>query len=262
MPRTRLASEPASIRPLLHRIGLDEKESEIYLALLSLKVARASSVAKVARQSRSHTYLILRTLVEKGLVSEIERGKVIHFVAEPPQRLLGYLDDRKQQLEELRPLVEGALPFFSAITSQFVGQPRVTFLRGIDGMKQVYRDMLKKDFCALFNPEAMYEAFGGNVVTQVYGKYAELHGRDLLVDSPSAKQYMKELKQGDAYQIRLLPKSVTFGTDTIVTSDTVALFAYDLDRTIVRIENANIAASFRAWFEVLWARSSPSGDRK
>ncbi len=255
MPRTRSASEPASIRPLLGRIGLDAKESEIYIALLSLKVARASAVAKVARQSRSHTYLILRALVEKGLVSEIERGKVIHFVAEPPQRLLGYLDDRRQQLEELRPIVENAIPLFSSITSQFVGQPRVTFLRGIDGMKQVYRDLLKRDFCALFNPEAMYDAFGGNVVTQVYGKHAELHGRDLLVDNAAARRYMSELKQDSTYQIRLLPKSVSFGTDTIITEDTVALFAYDLDRTIVRIENANIAASFRAWFEVLWGQS-------
>ena len=255
MPRTRFTSEPASIRPLLQRIGLDEKECEIYIALLSLKVARASSVAKVARQSRSHTYLILRALVEKGLVSEIERGKVLHFVAEPPQRLLGYLDDRRQQLEELRPIVENAIPLFSSITSQFVGQPRVTFLRGIDGMKQVYRDTLKHDFCALFNAEAMYEAFGGNVVTQLLGKHAVLNGRDLLVDNPSARTYIRELDPHPQYKVRLLPKSVTFGTDTIITDDTIALFAYDLDRTIVRIENANIAASFRAWFEVLWRQS-------
>ena len=248
----------SSLRPLLHRVGLDEKESEIYLALLSLKVARAAAVAKVARQSRSHTYLILRALVQKGLVSEIERGKVLHFVAEPPERLLGYLDDRKQQLEELRPIVENSLPLFSSITSQFVGQPRVTFLRGIDGMKQIYRDTLKRDFCSLFNPEEMYTAFGGNVVTQVFGKNAELRGRDLLIDSPAARRYRNELKHGDAYQIRFLPKSVTFGTDTIVTEDTVALFAYDLDRTIVRIENANIATSFRAWFEVLWSISQKS----
>lgn len=255
MPRTRSASEPASIRPLLHRIGLDEKEAEIYIALLSLKVARAASIAKVARQSRSHTYLILRALVGKGLVSEIERGKVIHFVAEPPARLLGYLDDRKQQLEELRPLVEGALPLFTSITSQFVGQPRVTFLRGIDGMKQVYRDILRHDFYGFFNPEAMYAAFGGNIVTQVYGKNPELRGRDLLVDNPSSRRYMNELKHGSEYQIRILPKSVSFNTDINISNDTVALFAYDLDCTIVRIENANIAESFRAWFEVLWGQS-------
>lgn len=257
MPHAKFLLEPASIRPLLRRIGLDEKETEIYLTLLSLKVSRASVIAKVAKQSRSHTYLILRSLVEKGLASEIERGNIIHFVAEPVQRLLGYLDDRKQQLEELRPLVEEALPQFSSITSQFVGQPRVTLLRGIDGMKQVYRDMFKKDFCALFNPESMYKAFGGNVVKQVLGNHAELRGRDLLVDTPAVQRYADDIEVSDEYQIRVLPKSVSFLTDNIVTNDAVALFAYDLDQTIVRIENANIAAAFRAWFEVLWIQSCP-----
>ncbi len=76
-----------AIRPLLRRLGLDEKEIEIYLALLPLKMARASTIAKAARQSRSHTYLILRELKDRGLVSEIERGKIIHFVVESPQRL-------------------------------------------------------------------------------------------------------------------------------------------------------------------------------
>ena len=260
MPRTHSSSEPASIRPLLRRIGLDEKESEIYLTLLSLKVARASSVARVSRQSRSHTYLILRSLVEKGLVSEIERGKVLHFVAEPPQRLLGYLDNRRQELEELRPLVEGSMPLFSTLTSPLIGQPRVTLLRGIDGMKQVYRDVLHREFCALFNAEAMYDAFGGNVVTQLLGKHAVLSGRDLLVDNAAARRYLREVDPHPQYKVRVLPKSVTFSTDTLITNDSIALFSYDLDRTIVRIENANIAASFRAWFEVLWntGRSSNS----
>ncbi len=262
MPRTRSSTEPASIRPLLHRLGLDEKESEIYLALLPLRVARASSVAKAARQSRSHTYLILRALVEKGLVSEIERGKVLHFVAEPPQRLLGYLANRQQELAELRPLVEGAIPLFSSITGPLVGQPRVTLLRGIDGMKQVYRDVLHRDFCALFNAEVMYKVFGGNVVTQLLGKHAALSGRELLVDNSSAQKYVRELEPNPKHFIRVLPAAVTFPTDTIVTEDSVALFAYDLDHTIVRIENENIAASFRAWFEVLWAQSHVIGKKK
>ena len=252
------APQDSSIRPLLRRIGLDDREAEIYLALLPLKIARASTIARSAKQSRSHTYLVLRTLVEKGLVSEVERGKVLHFVAEPPQRLLQYVEDCEEELRGLKPLVASALPVLQSMESPFVGKPRVTMLQGLTGMKQVYRDALPNDFCALFNPEAMYRAFGANVVTMLFGKYRKLSGRDLLVDNDSSQQYIKEVPQDENYVIRLLPKDVHFGTDTILYGDNMVLFAYDDEQTIIRIENQNLSDAFRAWFEALWKISRES----
>ena len=99
-----------AIRPLLRKVGLDEKEIEVYLALLSLKMAKATAISKASCQSRSHTYIVLRSLVEMGLASEVERGKIIHFVAEPPERLLAYCEERERQMSDLKPLFEGALP--------------------------------------------------------------------------------------------------------------------------------------------------------
>ena len=208
--------ENKALRPLLHRIGLDDREVEVYLALLPMKVARAAAVAKASKQSRSHTYLVLRSLEAKGLVSEIERGKVLHFVAEPPQRLLSYVQDKEEDLHSLKPIVEGALPLLSSLTSALVGKPRVTLLTGLEGMKQVYRDVLQEEFAAFFNAEVMYEAFGCNITTRLFGKNARLRGQDLLVNNAGAKRYLREVEQDEIYEVRLLPKGMTFHTDTIV----------------------------------------------
>ena len=243
-----------SLRPLLRRIGLDERETEVYLALLPLKIGRASAIAKAAKQSRSNTYLVLRNLEEKGLVSEVERGSVLHFVAESPQRLLTYLQDKEEEIRSVKPLVEGALPFLQSVTAPLVGEPRITKLKGLDAMKQVYRDALSEEFCGLFNPEAMYRAFSRNIVQILFGTHGSLRGRDLLVDSEFSRRFIEEIKQGDQYEIRLLPKTITFGSDMMVYGDTIVLFAYDSENTIVRIENSTIAQTFRAWFEVLWGQ--------
>jgi len=125
-------------------------------------------------------------------------------------------------------------------------------------MKQVYRDILFDDFCAMFNPASMYEAFGENIVTAIGGADAKLKGRDLLIDNPAADRFISEVDQDDDYQVRLFPGETTFATDTIIGKDTVALFSYDIDNTIVRIENKNVADSFRAWFEILWAQGEES----
>ena len=244
--------QPLAIRPLLKRLGLDERECEVYLALLPLRIARASTIAKLAKQSRSHAYLILRSLQRKGLVSEIERGKILHFVAEPPERLLSYARNRQEELSEVSSLLTGALPVLRSLVSPLAGTPRVTMLHGLDGMKQIYRDMLPHEFCALFNSESMYRAFNRNIVASLFGDDMVLSGRDLLVDNAAAQRYVREVPQHASYEIRLLSKDVQFSPDTIVSGDTVALFSYDDEMTIIRIENKNIADSFRAWFEVLW----------
>lgn len=245
-----------AIRPLLKRIGLDEKEAEVYLAVLSLKTARASVIAKAAKQARSNTYLLLRSLAEKGLVSEVERGKVIHFIAEPPQRLKDYVEERERELKSLEPLIDGILPILSGLTKPLTGKPRVTMLKGREGMRQIYRDALHQDIFGIFNTESMYKAFDGNIVTQVLGKKPNMRGRDLLVHNATAKKYLKEIPPTEDYLVRLLPAGTTFETDTMVYGETMVILAYDEEQTIIRIENQHIADAFRAWFNVLWAASA------
>jgi len=247
-----------AVRNLLKRVGLDDREVEVYLALLALKRARATDVAKAAKQSRSHTYVVLRDLQQKGLVSEVEHGKILQFIAEPPERILSYLKDREQEIQRLQTLVQGAIPQLTQLTTPLDGQPRVTLLTGLEGMKQIYRDVLVHDFVGFFNPKAMYDAFQENVFTKIFGKNIRLRGRDLLQRNPESRRYIREIVPNDRYQVRLLPKDTMFETDTIVFGDTIALFAYDDERTIVRIENRKLADTFRAWHQALWKISKAS----
>ena len=160
----------ASLRTLLKRLGLDDREAEVYLALLSMHTGKASAIAKAARQPRTHTYLTLRKLEEKGLVSEVDRGSAIAFTAESPEKLLSYLDDREREMRETKKLVTHALPFFKDISTSPEAMARVTMLKGKDGMRQIYRQALSGEFCALFNPDSMYRVFGNNVEFQLFGK--------------------------------------------------------------------------------------------
>ncbi len=251
-PQTRSARGETALRPLLKRAGLDEKEIEVYLALLPLKRARASVIARAAAQSRSHTYAVLRSLQKKGLVSELEQGKIIQFVAEPPQRLLSQLEDRERELKELLPLLQGAMPLLQSLTGPSMGRPRVTLSHGTDGMKQVYRDLLKQEFVGIMNVQAMYDTFGTTVASVLFGPVVQLRGRDLLVDNAGAHRYVREWPDTPHYAVRILPKNIQFSTDTMVYGDTIALFGFDPEKTIVRLENRNLADAFRAWFEALW----------
>src|SRR3989344_3066305 len=211
-----LRTQHSAIRPLLKRIGLTDRECDVYLTLLPLKIARASTVAKLAKQSRSHTYLILRELEERGLVAEVERGKVLHFVAESPDRLLGYVKNKAQELRDLEPIIAGALPMLSSLTQPLPGAPRVTILKGTEGVKQVYRDVLTRTFVSLFNPQVHEDHFGGNVVHILFGKNAKIRGKDLLVRNKAAENYIRDVPPHEEYEVRLLPPGIVFDADVII----------------------------------------------
>jgi sugar-specific transcriptional regulator TrmB len=241
-----------AIRPLLRRIGLEDREIEVYLALLALKVAPASRIAKEAKQERSNTYLILKTLTEKGLISEVERGKVMHFVAEDPNRLLGYVQDKEKEFKSLHMLLEGALPVLRGVTKPLTGKPRVTLATGLEAMKQVYRDLLRQEFVAAFNLQNVYDTFGETIADALFGNSVQLHGREFVVDNPAGRRYLKG-QACETLESRLLPKGVAFEGDILIFNDTIAMFAYDDEKTVVRIENKNLSALLKAWFEMIWS---------
>ncbi len=253
---TKMTAPPA-LYALLKRVGLSDKECDVYLAVLAFRSARASAIARGAKQSRSHTYLLLESLIEKGLISEVEKGKVMHFVAEPPERLVRYARNQEQSLKETAMLLQEAIPALRNMQGPLIGEPRVTKFHGIEGMKQTYEDLLSQEFCGIFNPEYSHQFFGANIVTSLLGKNVQLKGRDLLVDSKQTKQYLREVAPSDDYHIRLLPSYIVPKSDVMIAGHTIALLAYDRDITTVRIENQNLADSFRMWFEGLWNVSRP-----
>ncbi len=122
-------------------------------------------------------------------------------------------------------------------------------------MKQVYRDILTQEFIGIMNVQKMYDLFDMAVAELIFSRDIRLKGRDLLVDNKGARRYCREWSSTDEYFIRVLPKSVTFASDTLVYGDTIALFSFDEEKTIVRIENRNLADAFRAWFEIMWSVS-------
>jgi sugar-specific transcriptional regulator TrmB len=243
---------PNAIRPLLKRAGLDAREIEIYLTILSLKIAPASRIAKEARQERSNTYLILHSLQEKGLISEVERGKVRHFVAEDPNRLLVHIEEQEKEMQQIHTLLGDALPILRSITKSITDQPRVTLSRGFDAMKQSYREILSQEFVGAFNLEKVYGTFGKTVAESIFGKAAELKGREFVINNEAGREYF-EKQNSPHLESRLFPKDILFDSDILIFRDTVVFFAYDDEKTVVRIENQNIADLLTSWFEMLWS---------
>lgn len=119
----------------LEKIGLNEKETKVYLALLELGEGSIQKLSTKSGVKRTTVYDILASLKEKGLINEITKNHKIVFSAEDPRKLETALEEKRETLKRI-------LPELLSITNLLEKKPKIKFYEGIDGIKEVYKDTL------------------------------------------------------------------------------------------------------------------------
>lgn len=249
--------EVIQVRNILQAIGLDAKEADVYLALLTAKSSAVSSLIKTIDFPRTTVYFILDRLREKGLVSFVEKGKIRHFIAEPPERLIAHAQDEQKRFVQLEQQLQDALPMLHSLLKPSLSTPSVKLLHGLKGLKDVYKEVLPHELMGILNPDVMYEAFGMTATELVFDKKFALQGRDLITQSKHTQDFIKNFKTTSKYDYRLLPEYIQFYCDVVVWKNNVAIFTHDPQHTIIQIESDRISQMIRAWFEAMWSISTP-----
>src|SRR3989338_3614363 len=91
------------IHKVLENLGFSPNEIKVYLMLNDHGSTKAGKVAKIAKIDRSSCYNSIQSLLQKGLLSYVLIGKVKWFQATGPKRLLDYVKEQEEQIEEILP---------------------------------------------------------------------------------------------------------------------------------------------------------------
>ena len=102
------------IKLTLSEMGLTKGEIDVYLALLELGNSTTGSITKNAGISSSKVYEVLQRLISKGLASYvIERG-VKHYSATPTERLIDFLEEKKEKISKGQNALKRLIPNLEA----------------------------------------------------------------------------------------------------------------------------------------------------
>jgi sugar-specific transcriptional regulator TrmB len=88
-------------KSLMDSIGLTERESKVYLALLKLGKTTTGPLSKESMIPSSKIYSTLNSLESKGLSNHILIGKTKYFSGEDPKKLLSIFKEKERNLESL-----------------------------------------------------------------------------------------------------------------------------------------------------------------
>ena len=88
---------------VLEEIGLTNSQIKVYLTLLKTGETTSGPIIKKSELQNSVVYNALNQLIEKGLVSFIQKTKRKYFSATNPKFLIKYIDEKKEKIKELIP---------------------------------------------------------------------------------------------------------------------------------------------------------------
>jgi len=232
------------LKVALEKYGLSHNESKVYITLLQLGSAMAGKIAKEVQMDRTSCYDALKKLIKKGLVSYVVEANRKLFKAVSPERLIGILKEKEDEISEV-------MPHLKEIYKPEKGKYNVTMYRGYKGMKSVFEDILE-------------EAKGKeNLVIDSSGMFAEkmpyylphfikgLEKNRIKVRHIVRKD--KDIHPSKTTTVRYFPKT---SKETVITTniyaDKVAIILWtDVPEAII-IENKAAAESYRDYFEILW----------
>ncbi len=123
----------------LLKLGLSEKEAQVYLAALELGQDTVQNIAKKAKVNRATTYVILDKLHKLGLVSTQNTEKKHLFIAENPEELNNLLDLQQRQIEDRKKELTTVTPELMAIYNANKTKPSVRYFEGGDGLESLDR---------------------------------------------------------------------------------------------------------------------------
>ncbi|MCX6807446.1 MAG: hypothetical protein NTZ80_01380 [Patescibacteria group bacterium] len=239
---------------ILQKIGLSQKEIEIFLSLFPLGPQPVSIIARHTDIPRPTVYVILDRLKKIGLVQELKRNDSTRFRCIPADEIPDIISGRISELEQTKKAIEEYLPRLKILEQKLTTTPTVRFHEGRDVVMQAYeRITAEKEICAFFNPLHV-KKYMPIYLEKVAAEIRRNNGkaRELLTECDEAQEYKKKWSS-EQHQIKILPKRAQFTSDTIICADRIYMIAYDRDQiTATEIISPALVKTQQAVFEEMW----------
>jgi len=231
----------------LIRIGLTNREAEAYLALLQSQEALASEISEKTRESRSHIYDTLKSLIEKGLASYVIKNNKKYFRPAPPEKLISYLKEKEN-------LIQKILPNLQELYKPKIKKPIVEVFDGKEGIKTVLNDILKvnKEWLCLGSTGKSKEIipyFLEHLHKQRIKQKISL--RAIYNDDKLGRLRSKEVSKMPYSKVKFMKKLSP--STTYIYGDRVVIILWEKEKLLaIMIKDESIAKSYKEFFEVIW----------
>lgn len=234
---------------ILEDLGLTNAEIKVYLALLELGNTTAGLIIEKSRLQNSVVHRALNTLIEKGLISFILKGKKKIYQATDPENFYNFIEDKKKRFKQILPELK---------KKQKVAKPKAqaTIYKGKKGINEIYNILLN-------SKGKEYNTYGGGarVTHEVMGEtwWKNLHTKRIAkkikarqVFDETIRKFGKELRKRPLSNVKFLSQEFEQLQETVIIKDYVAIIIFTENPYGLLIKDKIVADGYRKQFEIMW----------
>ncbi|MFH1649671.1 MAG: helix-turn-helix domain-containing protein [Candidatus Woesearchaeota archaeon] len=242
----------------LRTIGLTDSEIKVYRALLELKDATRGAIVSESGIAGSKVYDVLDRLQQKGLVSIYMLNSVKHFKAVSPKQILTYLEEKREDLDQVKVQVEKILPNLISLFEDGREEQEIELMSGLQGLNIIFKeqvDMLKPG-------ETCYVIGGtkGSDEEDVLAFFEKVHlwREEKKIKTKMLFNVRQKGSTETHYPGEKFPNSETKyikHTSPVainIWADRTAILIFGKKTSAIYIKSQDVANSFMEYFDILW----------
>lgn len=252
----------------IRKLGLPEKDAQVYLALLRLGGGLPAAIAKDAGVNRATTYEVLTRLHERGLAMKLVKKNKYYFTCAEPQAFSEYLETRKRQIEKYQEEFVRLEPQLNYFYSHSNNKPKILFFDTTEGIRQALFHSLEGtheeviSFTSLrmmsdfFEPRVFQKYASALVKRGIRLRYLDYDVADKQLARQFIAKYFPLAPKHLIPHIEFVPSMKPAANIVLIYSTFVSLIDVSKPELMaVIIENEDIAETFRLMFEAAWPKS-------
>lgn len=242
-----------TITGVLADLGLTEKEIAIYLLLLQLGTAPASTLGERADIQRSTAQYTCQQLEKRGIIRMVQKGNTYMYTSERPEKLLLLLKKQEEELQNKEVRVQRIIGELKSLQNPLSVLPKVQYYEGKEGIEELYDKILEmntpidsfedKGEMVAFIPEKVESFIKTRIKKGIWNRVICPAVTPINKDDPAAFR-----------KVRTFPvDKFPFTCDVKICGEQVSIFSFEKNTAVgIAIQHKDIADNFRLLFEQMW----------
>ncbi len=244
------------LKTFLEALGLNEKESSIYVALLQIGSQAASVVAKRVKIPRSSVFFHLDNLIKKGFVKKDIRSNIQYFSAVDPAKLEKLLERKRSKIDDQIGELKGLMPDFNLLKSPFVNEAKVTYFEGVEGLCKMVDEVIQTPEDIYFISAHVFHPEVRKYIRDVYvpsRRQSKKNKAEMILTSYNdSEDYVKQARDIYDWIGFVDQKDVDFEATIAIYGNSIQFLSTKIeDLTGVLIENPFLANTMKGVFQLM-----------
>ncbi len=238
----------------LQKIGMTEKEAKVYLASLELGESSVQKIAQKSKVNRATTYVILEQLMEKGVVSSIEKGKKRFFVASGPYSLKQVIRQQAEEIEKKKQKLEKLFPKLKKVHNALPNRAVVRYYEGkeaLQSIRELFLQTKSKEMHAFYSEQEIMNVFDKEDRIKFSQRRVDEGINYTALFNPTNEPGNRPATKKEFTELVAVDKSkYHFPCDITIFDDHVSISILSGLPSGILIESSSIAETFRSIFKL------------